>query len=67
MPAAVVLIAQRFGWHWTQVALGGAGAHVIVAGLLLAVVRSRLARLHWFEESRNQLTKDREWLTPDPP
>lgn len=63
-PAAVVLVAQRSGWPWTHVALAAAAAHLLIAWLLLLLLRSRIARLQLFEESRNQLIKDREWLAP---
>ena len=66
-PAAVMLISQKTGWPWTQVALGAAGAHLIAAWLLLVMLKSRIARLQLFEESRNQLIKDREWLAPKQP
>ncbi len=61
-PALVWIIADSNGWHWTRVALAGAGIHLFLGLLLLAGLKSRLRGLHLFEESFNQFRRDREWL-----
>jgi uncharacterized membrane protein YqjE len=61
-PALVWIIAEANGWHWTRVALAGAGIHLFLALLLLVGLKSRLRSMQLFEESFNQLRRDREWL-----
>ena len=61
-PALVWIIAEANGWHWTRVALAGAGIHLFLALLLLVGLKSRLRGMQLFEESFNQLRRDREWL-----
>ncbi len=61
-PALVWIIADFNGWHWTRVALAGAGIHLFLGLLLLAGLKSRLRGMQLFEESFNQLRRDREWL-----
>jgi uncharacterized membrane protein YqjE len=61
-PALVWIIADASGWHWTRVALAGAGIHLFLGLLLLLGLKSRLRGMHLFEESFNQLRRDREWL-----
>ncbi len=62
-PALVYIIAESNGWHWTRVALAGAGIHLFLGLLLLAGLKSRLRGMQLFGESLNQLSRDREWLT----
>lgn len=62
-PALVYIIAESNGWHWTRVALAGAGIHLFLGLLLLAGLKSRLRGMQLFAESLNQLSRDREWLT----
>jgi uncharacterized membrane protein YqjE len=62
-PALVYIIAESNGWHWTRVALAGAGIHLCLGLLLLAGLKSRLRGMQLFGESLNQLSRDREWLT----
>ncbi|MCB1275769.1 phage holin family protein [Prosthecobacter sp.] len=61
-PALVWIIAETNGWHWTRVALAGAGIHLFLALLLLAGLKSRLRSTQFFEDSFNQFRRDREWL-----
>jgi uncharacterized membrane protein YqjE len=61
-PALVWIIAESSGWHWTRVALAGAGIHLFLGFLFLAGLKSRLRGLKLFEETFNQFRRDREWL-----
>ncbi|MFC5455854.1 phage holin family protein [Prosthecobacter fluviatilis] len=61
-PALVWIIAESNGWHWTHVALAGAGIHLFLGLLLLAGLKARLRGMQLFEESFNQFRRDREWL-----
>ena len=61
-PALVWIIAVSNGWHWTRVALAGAGIHLFLGVLLLAGLKSRLRGMQLFEETFNQFRRDREWL-----
>jgi len=61
-PALVWIIADSNGWHWTRVALAGAGIHLFFGLLLLAGLKSRLRGMQLFEETFNQFRRDREWL-----
>ena len=61
-PALVWMIAESNGWHWTRVALAGAGIHLFLGLLLLAGLKTRLRGMQLFEESFNQFRRDREWL-----
>ncbi|MBE2281910.1 MAG: phage holin family protein [Prosthecobacter sp.] len=61
-PALVWIIAEANGWHWTRVALAGAGIHLVLGLLFLAGLKSRLHGLRLFEETFNQFRRDREWL-----
>lgn len=61
-PALVWIIAEANGWHWTRVALAGAGIHLFLGLLFLAGLKSRLRGLRLFEETFNQFQRDREWL-----
>jgi len=62
VPALVWIIAESNGWHWTRVALVGAGIHLFLGLLFLAGLKSRLRGLQLFEETFNQFRRDREWL-----
>ncbi|MDZ4401130.1 phage holin family protein [Prosthecobacter sp.] len=62
VPALVWIIAESNGWHWTRVALVGAGIHLFLGLLFLAGLKSRLRGLRLFEETFNQFRRDREWL-----
>lgn len=62
VPAMVWIIAESNGWPWTRVALVAAGIHLFFGLLFLAGLKSRLRDLRLFEETFNQLRRDREWL-----
>lgn len=62
VPALVWIIAEKYGWHWTKVALCGAAGHLGIGILLLIVLKVRLKRLRFFEETFNQFRRDSEWL-----
>jgi uncharacterized membrane protein YqjE len=59
--SAVVGLAQLLGISWPWVALTVAVLHFIIAGVLLLVARSRMAK-PMFRDTRDELKKDREWL-----
>lgn len=61
-PAAVWIIAEKNGWHWTHVALAGAGIHLLLGLLLIIGLKSRLRSFRPFDESFQQLSRDRDWL-----
>lgn len=61
-PALVWIIAESSGWHWTRVALGAAGIHLVLGLITLAILKTRLRHLRLFEETFNQFRIDREWL-----
>jgi uncharacterized membrane protein YqjE len=63
-PALVWIIADASGWHWTRVALAGAGIHLALGLLLLAGLKYRLRGMQLFEETFNQFRRDRAWLAP---
>jgi len=62
-PALIWLIAERVQWHWSKVALCAAALHLVLGLLMLFWLKLRLARLRFFEETFNQLRRDREWLS----
>ena len=66
MPAIVVLLAEALDVRWVFVALGLAAAHLLIGFVLLVAAVHRLRRVRLFEESLNQLQKDREWLAQNP-
>ena len=59
--SAVVGLAHLLGTSWPVVALVVAVVHFIVAAVLLLVARSRITK-PMFQDSRDELKKDREWL-----
>ena len=59
--SAVVGVAHLLGTSWPVVALVVALVHFIIAGALLLVARSRIAK-PMFRDTRDELKKDREWL-----
>jgi uncharacterized membrane protein YqjE len=59
--SAVVGIAHLLGTSWPVVASVVALVHFIIAGILLAVARSRITK-PMFRASIDELRKDREWL-----
>ncbi len=63
VPALVWIIADSNGWHWTRVALAGAGIHLFIGMLLLIGLKTRLRGMQLFAETFNQFRRDRECLT----
>jgi len=59
--SAVVGLAHLAGISWLWTALMAAGAHFIVALVLLLVARSRMTK-PLFRATVSELKKDREWL-----
>jgi len=59
--SAVVGLAHLLGTSWPVVALVVALLHFIIAGVLLVVARSRITK-PMFQDSIDELKKDREWL-----
>lgn len=59
--SAVVGLAHLLGTSWPVVALVVALVHFIIAGVLLLVARSRIAK-PMFRDTVEELRKDREWL-----
>jgi uncharacterized membrane protein YqjE len=59
--SAVVGVAHLLGTSWPVVALIVALVHFIIAGALLLVARSRITK-PMFQDTRDELKKDREWL-----
>ncbi len=67
VPALVVLLTeflkQRWSWlRWEYVALIAAGLHLFIGLIMMSSALRRWRRVRLFEESLNQLKKDREWL-----
>lgn len=62
LPALVWLLAKSQGWPWTHVALGAAGAHLLLAFIFFLALKSRLRRFKAFEETCNQFKHDRAWF-----
>ena len=59
--SAVVGLAHLAGISWLWTALMAAGAHFIVALILLLVARSRMTK-PLFRATVSEIKKDREWL-----
>jgi uncharacterized membrane protein YqjE len=58
---AVVGVAYLAGISWTWIALAAAGAHFVIALILLLIARSRITE-PFFRATLTELKKDREWL-----
>jgi uncharacterized membrane protein YqjE len=59
--SAVAGLAHLAGISWVWTALAAAGAHFVVALILLLVARSRLTK-PLFRATLSELKEDREWL-----
>src|ERR1700746_2580817 len=59
--SAVVGLAHLLATSWPVVALVVALVHFIIAGVLLLVARSRITK-PMFQDTVEELKKDREWL-----
>jgi uncharacterized membrane protein YqjE len=67
VPAVVVLgaelLKQHWAWmRWEYLALALAALHLLIGFILLSAAARRWKRFRLFEETLNQLQKDREWL-----
>lgn len=62
MPVVVWLTAKWLQVPWTHVAGVLGAAHLIVGGILALRLRQAFARLKLFEETINQIHRDREWI-----
>ena len=67
LPALVWLIADSAGVPWWQVALYGAGLHLVLAVIFLLILKTRLSNLHVFEETLRQFQRDRDLIGNPPP
>lgn len=67
LPALVWLIADSAGMPWYQVALFGAGAHLVLAFVFFLILKTRLRNLHVFEETLRQFQRDRDLIGNPPP
>ena len=67
VPALVSLIAEALHRPWQQVALAGAGLHLLIGIGFLNAARRRWRQAELFEESLNQFQKDREWASRHQP
>jgi uncharacterized membrane protein YqjE len=67
VPALVWLAAETFSIPWHIAALAAAALHILVGGLLLALLKRKIAGLKLFEDTVNELQKDRQWLSPKQP
>lgn len=65
MPGIVWMLAERTGWHWSRAALALAAAHIVLGMLASLWLKRKLTSLRIFEESFNQLKRDREWIAGD--
>jgi uncharacterized membrane protein YqjE len=59
--SAVVSLAHLAGISWIWTALAAAGAHFVVALIVLLVARSRMTK-PLFRATLSELKEDREWL-----
>jgi predicted membrane protein len=59
--SAVVALAHLAGISWVWTALAAAGAHFVVALMLLLVARSRMTK-SLFRATLTELKEDREWV-----
>jgi Putative Actinobacterial Holin-X, holin superfamily III len=59
--SSVVALAHLAGISWVWTALAAAGAHFVVALMLLLVARSQMTK-PLFRATLTELKEDREWL-----
>jgi uncharacterized membrane protein YqjE len=59
--SAVVGVAYLAGISWAWTALAAAGAHFVIALILLLIARNRIGE-PFFRATLTELKKDREWL-----
>jgi len=59
--SAVAGVAYLAGISWAWIALAAAGAHFVIALILLLIARNRITA-PFFRATLTELKKDREWL-----
>ena len=59
--SAVVALAELAGISWVWMALAAAGAHFVIALVLLLVARSQMTK-PFFRGTLTELKEDREWV-----
>jgi uncharacterized membrane protein YqjE len=59
--SAVVGVAYLAGISWAWIALAAAGAHFVIALILLLIARNQITE-PFFRATVTELKKDREWL-----
>ena len=67
VPALIWLISEKLSQPWYLVALVAGALHLAVGFILLLTLKIKLGRLRLFEDTLNELQKDREWLAPKKP
>ncbi|MCF7734017.1 MAG: phage holin family protein [Akkermansiaceae bacterium] len=60
LAGGVAALAVATGWPWYWLAMAAAALHLIAAGVCLAIAKSTPPPA--FPLSRNEFSKDREWL-----
>lgn len=64
IPALLWLIAEKLDQPWYLVALVAAVIHLFLGFILLLTLKLKLGKLRLFEDTLNELQKDRQWLAP---
>jgi uncharacterized membrane protein YqjE len=62
MPAIISLLSQWLARPWEHIALALGLLHLIIAAIALRRALTHWPQVRLFEESLNQLQKDREWI-----
>jgi len=60
--ALVGWITSYFQWSWVAAAAAAGGLHVVFAAAFIGIVWWRYARAAWFQDTIQELKKDRLWL-----
>lgn len=67
IPALIWWIADKYAQPWHLVAFSAAGAHIVLALILVIILKSKIARLRLFEDTVGEFQKDRQWLAQNQP
>lgn len=59
--ASIGLIAASSTWEWYHVAFASAGAHLLIGGVFLLILKAK--KTESFPVTRSEFQKDREWLS----
>jgi membrane protein len=62
----VGLITNYFEWSWIAAAATTAGLHVLVGAVVALLAWRKVTKGSWFQETLNELRKDRLWLRGTP-